>query len=197
MFFDSKKIAGLILILAAAQFIFAVIFAETLDSTYNLYKPIIYLGTGSAAALFDSSLLLLGILGLVGAYFFFRVSKDKLFLLLLAITSITMGLVGIFTENSGQIHVFFVRTFMIFEIPTAIYAFRFQKSPLSYVSVALGLIILFGNIFFLGGAYVSQSLFLGLAPGPWQRLIVYPFLLWMLTFGAYLIGESNQKTLAK
>ena len=113
-----------------------------------------------------------------------------LFFILFAITGIGLALVGIFNENTGSLHVFFVRTFMIFAIPTTILSYKFQKSPISYISIALGLIILITEFFFLSGAYISPSFYLGLSRGTMQSLIIYPILLWMLGFGAYLIGET-------
>lgn len=186
----AKAIAGLLLFVGATQFILAVVFAQTLDSSYNLSKPLMFLGGGPAAWLYNSSLFILGILSFVSAYFFWRSSPNRLFFILFAVTGIGLALVGIFNENTGSLHVFFVRTFMIFAIPTTILSYKFQKSPMSYASFALGLIILISEFFFLSGAYISPSFYLGLSRGTLQSLIIYPILLWMLGFGAYLIGET-------
>ena len=49
-----RIIAGLLLFVGATQFILAVIFAQTLDSSYSLSKPLMYLGAGPAAWLYNS-----------------------------------------------------------------------------------------------------------------------------------------------
>jgi hypothetical protein len=40
----------------------------------------------------------------------------------------------------------------------------------------------------------SSGFYLGLALGGMERFIIYPVLLWMLGFGAYLIGNSSDTT---
>lgn len=190
---NGKLTAGLLLFVGATQFILAVIFAQALDSSYSLSKPLMYLGGGPAGWLFNSSLFILGLLSFASAYFFWRSSSNMIFFVLFAITGLGLALVGIFNENTGSLHVFFVRTFMIFAIPTTILSYKFQKSPMSQISLVLGLIILIAEFFFLSGAYISPSFYLGLSRGTLQSLIIYPILLWMLGFGANLIGETALK----
>lgn len=189
MDYNGKKIAGLLLFIGAVQFVLSVIVTEALDSGYSFGQPIIFLGTGSAAAIFNTSLFLLGALSVTSAYFIYRAFRSKLFFILMAVTGIGLVAVSIFTENSGSIHVFFVRTFMIFAIPTVLFSFKFQKAPFSYVSIGLGLIILSTVFLFLSDAYINPSFYLGISRGAMQRLIIYPILLWMLGFGAYLTGD--------
>lgn len=185
-----RVIAGILLFAGAAQFILAVIFAQAFDSSYSLSQPMMFLGGGQAAWLYNSSLFVLGILGFVSAYLSWRESSSTLFFILFSITTLGLALVGIFNESTGLLHVFFVRTFMLFAIPTTLLSYEFQKPPFSYLSVALGVIILITEFFFLAGAYISPNFYLGLSRGALQSLIIYPLLMWMLGFGAYLVGET-------
>ncbi|HXQ93411.1 MAG TPA: hypothetical protein VN739_10435, partial [Nitrososphaerales archaeon] len=61
---------------------------------------------------------------------------------------------------------------------SAIYAYRFTKSPFRYFSITLGVISLVA-IPFLG--YSSLLGFGGI-----ERLVVYPYTIWGIAFGAYL-----------
>lgn len=99
--------------------------------------------------------------------------------------------VSVFSENLGLTHVVLVRTLMIFAVPPYMLSFKFQKSPLSFVSVALGLVILILVVLFLSGAYISPNFLLGLTRRAMQRMIIYPLLLWMLGFGAYLTADLS------
>jgi hypothetical protein len=46
-------------------------------------------------------------------------------------------------------------------------------------------------LFMLGQG--DSAFYLGLGLGGIERFVVYPLLLWMLGFGAYLIGDSSDK----
>lgn len=193
---NSKKIAGLLLFVGAAQFVLAAIIAEALDTEYSFSDPMNFLGSGSAGPIFNLSLFLFGLFVVVSAYLIVRPLKQstfntKLFWFLMTLTGIGAAGIGIFNENLGNAHVFAVRMFWVFAIPTLIMSWKFQKKPLSYVSVVLGLVTLTAVVLFLSAAYVNASLFLGIGRGGMQRMIQYPIFLWALGFGAHLIGESD------
>jgi len=194
MRYDAKKIAGFLLFAGAAQFVLGAILAEALDSSYSFGQPLMFLGAGPAAGVFNLSLFLLGAFCAASAYFVYRAFGSFVFFILLGVTGVAFAGVSVFSENLGLTHVVLVRTFMIFAVPTTISSFKFQKSPFSFVSVALGLIILVAVILFLSGAYVSPNFLLGLSRGAMQRMIIYPLLLWMLGFGAYLTGPGLSAT---
>ena len=111
----------------------------------------------------------------------------------MTMTGIGAAGLGIFNENLGDAHIFVVRMFWVFAVPTVIMSYKFQKKPLSYVSVILGLITLAAVILFLSEVYIQTpvDLYLGLGRGGMQRIIQYPIFLWILGFGAQLIGESS------
>jgi len=100
---------------------------------------------------------------------------------------VTIGAVGIsiFTENFEPIHTILSLTVFALGGLSAIMSYRFEQPPLSYVSVVLGAVTLLALV--LGVSGIN----LGLGAGGVERVIVYPTLLWMIGFGAYLIGESG------
>lgn len=203
MIFDSKKIAGLLLFVGAAQFVFSAIIAEGLDTKYTFSQPLNWLGGGSAAFIFNSSLFLLGLFTIISAYLLQRAYKDvqstfnnRLLWFLMTLTGIGAAGIGIFNESFGDAHVFVVRMFWIFAVPSAIISYRFQKKPLSYISIILGLVSLVAIILFLSEVYFPNpfDFYLGIGRGGMQRMIQYPVFLWLLGFGAYLIGDSKSDT---
>ena len=193
MFFNEKKTAGLLLFVGSAQFVLSAIIAEALDTEYKFSQPMNWLGGGSAAALFNSSLFLLGLFTIVSAYLIQRAFKsvqprfnNLLFWFLMTMMGVGAAGISIFNETFGTAHVIAVRTFWVFAVPSVIMSYKFQKKPFAYVSVILGVLILAAIIIFL-----SPVNDLGLGRGGMQRMIQYPVLLWALGFGAHLAGDSS------
>ena len=72
---------------------------------------------------------------------------------------------------------------------STIAAYRRERKPFGYISVAIGifaLIVLLTALFSAG----SSPIFLAFGRGGEERLIAFPVAMWMTTFGGYLIGSS-------
>ena len=95
-------------------------------------------------------------------------------------------MVSLFPGNSalGAAGLHAIGAFMafIFGGISAVYAARLTDGPFRYFSAVLGVIALVS---------IPASVFTGAsAPGLAERLIVYPFVLWAMCFGAYLTGPG-------
>jgi hypothetical membrane protein len=163
------------------------IVAEALYPGYSVANNYISdLGVGRTGPLFDSSIAILGVAVIVSAYFINSAFRSKVFSALVALTGMGALLVGIFNESFGTIHsIVSLWTFLAGSI-TAIYAWKFERSPMKYISPVLG-------AFSLSSLVISVAVpsGLGLGVGGIERMIVYPFLLWGIAFGGYLVGASN------
>ncbi|UCD26689.1 MAG: DUF998 domain-containing protein, partial [Candidatus Bathyarchaeota archaeon] len=98
------------------------------------------LGVGPSALIFNSSVFLIGVLGLVATYFVNQEFKSKLFSFSLGMTHIGAMGVGLFTEATSTfaIHsVFSVITYLFGGI-FAIMSYKLQRQPLSSLSMVLG-----------------------------------------------------------
>ena len=75
----------------------------------------------------------------------------------------------------------------------AILSYRMIKSQFRYFAVLLGVLSLLGvvNEF---GAYNSAFSQQTLGPGGWERVIVYPLLVWLIGFGSYLLARPSEGT---
>ena len=181
---SSLKTAGWLIFAFSLQFSIVMIIAESIYPGYSVSSNYISdLGVGPTALLFDTSISVLGVAVIFAAYFMYRGFSSKLFSVLTALTGVGALSVGIFNESFATIHsLVSLETFVTGSL-TAIIAYRFQKSPLSYFSVVLG-------IFSMGAIVISIAFRsgLGLGVGGIERMIVYPFLLWGIGFGGYLIG---------
>jgi hypothetical membrane protein len=152
---------------------------------------------GNAAAIFNASLILVGILAVVNAYFIQRTFKNRLFTYLFAITGVCATGVGIVAENIYlPLHTVFSLIVMVGLAVAAIMSYKFEKSPLSHISVILGALMLLAFVLSILGVG-SSSFDLGLGVGGMERLALYPGVLWMLGFGAHLIGDSSGSAITK
>ena len=140
-----------------------------------------------SALLFDSSVALLGILVIVGAYYLQRAFRLKGATLLIFLTGIGAMGVGLAPETTGMLHDFFSLMVFLFAGLSAIVTYRLQRKPMAYFSVLLGLVTLVALVLYVGGTY------LGLGPGGMERMVTYPALLWGVGFGSHLMGSSPAK----
>lgn len=188
MFYDDRRMTGLLLWLGMAQFLVFLVVAEAVDNRsppYNVGTNYISdLGVGSGAGFFNGSIILLGILILLAVYYGHRTFHDWFLTFALVITGIGAILVGVFTEAYGGIHA--VVSFLAFFGTglAGIVAYRVTKPPLSYIGVISGLLSFLALGLFASGTY------LGLGVGGMERMIVLPASAWVLGFGGSLLAPA-------
>lgn len=190
--------AGVAIFVGAVQFGFFLIVAEAYYPGYNVASNyvsdlgadctsggvcIIYQPT---SLIFNTSIALLGLLILLGAYFFHSAFHWKPATGLIALAGIGALGVGTFPETTGIWHEIFSIIVFLFAGLAAVVVSRFVRKPLSYFSIILGLVALVALLLFLGGVDF------GLGVGGMERMIVYPVLLWAIGFGGYLMGMEDK-----
>jgi len=182
---NNRTVAGSLLLVGNAQNIISVIVAESVYPNYSVSANYISdLGVGPAAAIFNFSVFLAGLMGIVGAYFIHREFHNPAFTAFIGLYAIGAMVVGIFPETTGPPHLIAALIAFLFGGLAAITAYKFEKKPLNYLSVILGVLSLTAMILFIGHAY------LGLGKGGMERMIMYPLWVWEFGFGGHLI--SNQ-----
>jgi hypothetical membrane protein len=193
MKYADGKVAGTLFFLASSQFVIGMMISEALYSGYSISGNYISdLGkAGSSAMIFNSSIFLLGLLILIGAYFIQRAFNFKPVTLLLILTAIGAVGVGVFTENYPPVHTVVSLIAFLFGGLSSIASYRLLKRPFSIIAVILGLMTLAALSLF--GAQV----YLGLGKGGMERMIAYPILMWGAGFGGYLIANSEKADVQK
>ena len=191
MKYADGKVAGVLFFVAASQFVIGMMIAEARGiSGYSISTNYISdLGVGPSAMIFNSSVFLLGLLVLVGAYFLQRAFKFKLLTVLLVLTAIGAMGVGVFTEDWGWVHPVVSLIAFLFSGLSCIASYRLVKRPFSVIVVILGLMTLGALGLF------SADVYLGLGAGGMERMIVYPVLTWGAGFGGYLLASSDKARL--
>ncbi len=196
--------AGILFFIAATQFVLSLIVAEALYPGYSVSGNYISdLGVGPSSMIFNSSIFLLGLLTIIGAYFIPRTLNFRALTVLLVLMAIGAMGAGVFTKNSTTIHGAFSLMAFMFGGLSAMASFKVLRMPFSVTSVILGLMTLGALVLFAGGILTSglstsseaqaSDFFLGLGPGGIERMIVYPALIWLAGFSGYLVALSEKK----
>lgn len=189
------KISGSLLFLSGLVFF---VFNTISESLYPNYDPktnaLSDLGAVGAPTryLWDGQLLVSGVVGLVGIYLLFYrsnwgsgVRRRRLTGIFYFLPAVGMTIVSLFPENYNiLVHTLGAFLTFLFGGVSAVYAYRLTKPPFRYLSVILGLITLIST-FALGSA---ETIGFGLV----ERLVVYPFGIWSVAFGIYLMGLSTR-----
>jgi hypothetical membrane protein len=186
----NRALAGLFLFIGAAQFVVGMLVAEATYSGYPAYNirenAISDLGVGSTALLFNVSVFLVGVFTILGADFLHRVHRRMLFTIPFLLAGIGAIGVGLFPENVPTAHEVSALIAFLFGGIAAIVAYPLEKEPLNYISVLLGILGLMALGLFVSGV------FMGLGFGGMERMIIYPVLLWEVSFGGYLVAAPDE-----
>jgi len=189
MIYSERQVAGTLLFVGGVQCVLGIIISEALYPGYRTsIQTISSLGVGPSALIFNSSVFLIGVLGLAGTYFVHRAYNFGLFTFLLGMTHIGAVGVGLFTEATSTftIHSIFSVTTYLFGGISAITSYKLQKQPLSSLSIVLGVFSLLALVL------VVSETYLGLGLGGMERMVAYPLLLWEVAFGSHLIGLTSR-----
>lgn len=188
------KVAGAALFIGAVQFGIGLILAEIYYPNYNVsLNTISDLGATCnptcqifqpSSNIFNASIIIFGLLVLAGSYFLNRSFHSRLFTGLVVVTGIGLVGVGTFPESTGIYHGIFSLVTFLFSGLSAIVAYRYQRAPMSYFSVILGLATLVSLLL------RTQHIYLGLGNGGMERMVVYPVLLWAVGFGGGLMSTE-------
>jgi hypothetical membrane protein len=194
------KQAGTVLIIGAIQFFLAITFAEALFPGYSVGKnSLSYLG-GSiplvepSAMIFNTSVVLFGLLGVLAVYLILKSGGCRLFSLCLLISSIGAIGVGLCPEYTGSIHLFFASTTFLFGSLATIFSYRLGLNiPMVIISMVLGIISLITLIILavFGHTPASNPLIAYLGVGGNERLITYPIILYFAALGGYLTSRGK------
>jgi len=200
------KAAGTLAILAAAQWVLLVIVAETQYPNYSiqhnylsdlgatchrglLLTPCVIVSPSSY--IWDTTLFLMGLLSLVSAILFYGATRKKGFSILFGIFGLGALIAGAVPETLLSVHELASNASFLGGSTAAIVAFWFLKSPLKYLSVALGLFS-FASLIPLTfeGPFFRWNGIFGLGLGGIERMVVYPIVIWEIAFGAYLMSGA-------
>ena len=198
MFYPDRKLAGLLALIGGLECILGISIAEDLYPSYSVSANYISdLGATCArtsysfvqpctifqpsSIIFTFSVGLLGLLTVATGYLLYRFTKRQILTIFVLLTGIGALGVAIFPETTGIMHTIVSLVTFLPAGLSAIFSSRILESPVNYLAILLGALTLLALVFVFAENYA------GLGPGGMERLVAYPALLWLVTFGAYLV----------
>lgn len=141
------------------------------------------------ATIFDNSMKLAGILVLLGTSFLYSVTKDKRVFSIALLGLGTLG-VGIFPAFHATAHPISAGLAFFGGGVAAIVTSKFVKPPFSLITILLGSISL---VFLFLGLIFPQFIVPILGKGGTERWVAFPIILWLTSFGGYLMSNSTKR----
>ena len=197
----ATRSAGVSLVLAGAIAFMGIITAEVLYPDYSTRQDISDLGSTlppdpiihePSATIFNSTMLLTGALVLLAAYLAHRGVGRRVLTIPLAVFGVGIFGVGVFPGNITPWHGLFAMLTFVSGGLTAVLSSKVVARPFSYLCLLFGgvSLLFLSSVLAFGLAGLEHPLqFLG--SGGIERWVVYPLLLWVLSFGGYLLGDIS------
>jgi hypothetical membrane protein len=200
------KAAGALAFAGATQWVLLVIVAQSRYPGYNTQQNYLSdLGAtchrgvdlapcviiGSAALIWNTTLVLLGLLSLASAVLMFSATGRRAFSILFGIWGLGALIAGLVPETLLSVHELGSLVAFLCGGIAAVLAFWLIPAPLKYFSLVLGVLALVTLIplTFDGPFYRWNDLF-GLGLGGTERMVVYPIIIWELALGAFLMSGA-------
>jgi hypothetical membrane protein len=190
-----RPIAGILFFVLSAQFLLFLMVGESIAPGYSMHDNAISdLGViAETAALFTASMVIAGLLNIIGGYLLYRSHRRAGTLVLFVLAGVgTIGAGLIALDHPSGLHgLFALIAFLFFNIE-AIASARLVQGPMRAVSALAGIIgLAFLVVMFLGDADIV-NLFGPIGHGGSERMIVYPPILWLMAFGGYLMAPPSE-----
>ncbi|MCO8243520.1 DUF998 domain-containing protein [Haladaptatus sp. AB643] len=196
------SVAGVCMILAGGIAFMGIITGEVLYPGYSTRQDISDLGSTQppnpiiqqpSATIFNGTMLMTGALLLIATYFIHRAWGRRILTVPLAVFGIGVFGVGVFPGNITPWHgLFALLTFFSGGI-TVVLSSRVVARPFAYLCVLFGgvSLLVLVSVFFYGLVLREPSPLAALGSGGIERWVAYPLLLWVPTFGGYLLGSDR------
>lgn len=193
------KLAGIILIVAFLQFLMAVNLAETQYPGFNTAKNTLSDLSGSfpqgeaAAAIFNFSIILAGILAIIAVILILKSGGCRLFSTSLTLMAMGAIGVGLFPGYTGGVHVLFAMMVFIFGSMALLFSYRLGLNiPMVVLSFILGLSTLGITLsLFIWGSGIENFLVALLGAGGTEKFILYPQILYLVALGGYMASRGE------
>jgi hypothetical membrane protein len=144
--------------------------------------------TQPSAMIFDTTMLIAGVLLLAGAFALWRLYRNRVLTVVSTLFGAGALLVGIFPGNTTP-HPIVAMIAFVFSALTAIAVFRVTSAPFRFMSLAVGLVSLAALI---TGELGNNSPVVKSVGGT-ERWVVFPVILWLVFFGGYLLASGHRR----
>ncbi len=181
---------GVLLFILSAQFMTVIMLAAAMAPGYDLSGGAISdLGVlDETAMLFNTSLVLAGVLSLAAGLLLFRASGRRRLLAAFAIAGLGAAGAGLVPLDRGDMHgIFALLAFVFFNVEALVMG-SLVTGPMRVASWITGVLGLGFVALMVIGDSGNPGVFGAMGHGGAERMIVYPVMLWMLGLGGYLMA---------
>ena len=193
--FDSRQLAGICFLALAAQFMTVIMLAAAMAPDYDFGGGAISdLGVvAETALLFNASLVVVGILNLLGGFLFYRTHGKRWLLTVFVLASTGAVGAGVFPLDTGGLHSLFALFAFLFFNMQAIGSATQLTGVMKAIAALAGIVgFVFVVIMVIGDAG-NPAVFGPIGHGGAERMIVYPVMLWLIAFDGYLLGAPTRR----
>lgn len=197
------KLSGTLLVVSGAAILMGIVTAEALyPAAYSTNRNSVSdlaamrpqnLIRQPSADIFTWTMIGTGVLVIVAAYFLYRALQRWGTPISTALLGIGMVGAGVFPGNYHNAHMLLANLAFAGGSIAAILSWKILSSPLRYLSLGLGTAALVSMIC-ASDLLVNWAPVARLGEGGIERWIVYPVVLWMVAFGAYLASRPAATT---
>jgi hypothetical membrane protein len=194
----ARRRAGIVLAVLSAQFVTAIMLAAAMVPGYDFGASAISdLGVFPESAwLFNTSLVLAGVLNVAGGYYYYRVHGKRWLFGTFVLASLGAVVAGAVPLDAGDLHSLGALFAFLFFNLQALGVATQVRGAMRYASVLAGVVgIAFLALMIVGDAG-NPGVFGAIDHGGAERMIVYPAMLWLVGFGGYLLGRGDTATTA-
>lgn len=142
-----------------------------------------------SATIFNTIMMVAGVLVLGAAFCLQAGFRRVVVSIFTGLTGLGMLGVGVFPGDYGNIHAIFALLVFIAGGLAAILSVMVTKPPFSAIAVILGVVGLVSLLLYM--VLGDSSPMAGLGIGGVERWVAYPILIWIMSFGGYLMGRAR------
>jgi len=189
------RVAGLLLFLLAAQFMTVIMLGASVAPDYDYAGAAISdLGAiRDTALLFNVSLIAVGVLNLTAGWLLYRADHRAGLLALFTIAGVGAAGAGLMPIGTSGLHsVFALLAFVGFNLEAIAIGGR-VRGPMRAIGRTAGALGLVFVVLMVIGDGGNPAAFGPIGHGGTERMIIYPAMLWMLTFGGYLMAAPHRE----
>lgn len=186
-------LAGLLFIVLGAAFLTVTMLAASIAPAYDFGGGAISdLGViDQTALLFNVLLVVTGVLNVLGGYLLYAGHRRTWLFAPYLMGGVGAIGAGLLPLDTGGPHTLFALLGFLFFNVEAVCTALILRGPMRALSVAAGAIgLVFVGVMIVGDGG-NPDIFGPIGHGGAERMIVYPAMLWLLTFGGYLIARDE------
>jgi hypothetical membrane protein len=187
--------SGVLFFLLGVAFITLTMLAASIAPAYDFKGGAISdLGViDQTAPLFNTLLVVMGVLNIAGGYLYYRSHRRAWLLALYVVGGIgTLG-AGLFPLSTGGLHSTFALIAFLFYNLEGLGTAAVLAGPMRILGLIAGAVGLVYTVLMVIGDSGNPAVFGPIGHGGSERMIAYPIMLWLVALGGYLMARPTER----